>query len=161
MVVVLDHLKAGFNVAKVFRSAQAFGVREVHLVDIGPFDPAPAKGAFRVVPARFFDQLDHSMAALRSAGYGIFRLAADDGPCLSSVELPRRCAFVLGHEEFGISSAGAALPALRIPQVGQVQSLNVSIAASIAMYEYLRQYPIRVEGEVEGTRSEAPRPVPR
>jgi tRNA G18 (ribose-2'-O)-methylase SpoU len=147
LVVVLDHLKAGFNVAKVFRSAQAFGVREVHLVRIRPFDPAPAKGALRVVPARFFDHLDHSMEALRSADYRIFRLAADDGPCLSSVELPLRCAFVLGHEEFGISAAGAELPAVRIPQVGQVQSLNVSIAASIGMYEYLRQYPTEVEWE--------------
>jgi len=37
------------------RSAQAFGAREVHLIDLGPFDPAPAKGAFKAVPPRFFE----------------------------------------------------------------------------------------------------------
>ncbi len=50
-VVVLDHLKAGYNVPKIFRSAEAFGAREVQLIGIGPFDPSPAKGAFRQVPA--------------------------------------------------------------------------------------------------------------
>jgi tRNA G18 (ribose-2'-O)-methylase SpoU len=45
-IIVLDHMKAGFNVAKIFRSAEAFGAREVHLIDIGPFDPAPGKGSF-------------------------------------------------------------------------------------------------------------------
>ncbi|MFO7593918.1 MAG: TrmH family RNA methyltransferase, partial [Pseudomonadota bacterium] len=54
-VVVLDHLKAGFNVPKIFRSAEAFGAHEVHLIGIGPFDPAPAKGAFKKVPARFHE----------------------------------------------------------------------------------------------------------
>ncbi|MDH4007534.1 MAG: hypothetical protein OEU35_05690, partial [Desulfuromonadales bacterium] len=43
-VLVLDQLKAGFNVGKIFRSAEAFGAGAVHLVNIGPFDPAPAKG---------------------------------------------------------------------------------------------------------------------
>jgi len=108
-------------------------------VGIGPFDPAPAKGAFRAVPARFFDRLDDSMATLAAAGYRVFRLVADKGPALHSVQLPARSAFVLGHEEFGISTAGEKLPALSIPQSGRVQSLNVSIAASIAMYEYVRQ----------------------
>jgi tRNA G18 (ribose-2'-O)-methylase SpoU len=50
----------------------------------------------------------------------------------------------LGHEERGISAGIAAYPdiqSLSIPQFGKVQSLNVSIAASIVMWEYLRQNP--------------------
>ena len=38
-VLVLDQLKPGFNVGKIFRSAEAFGAGAVHLVDIGPFRP--------------------------------------------------------------------------------------------------------------------------
>jgi tRNA G18 (ribose-2'-O)-methylase SpoU len=140
LILVLDHLKPGFNVAKIFRSAQAFGVRELHLIGIGPFDPAPAKGAMRVVPARLFEQFDESMRLLAAADYAVFRMVAGGGPALQGARLPRRCALVLGHEEFGLSAAAEALPALSIAQWGGMQSLNVSIAASIAMYEYFRQH---------------------
>jgi tRNA G18 (ribose-2'-O)-methylase SpoU len=141
LILVLDHLKPGFNVAKIFRSAQAFGVRELHLIGIGPFDPAPAKGAMRAVPAHFFDAFDESMRRLAAADYAVFRLVAGGAPSLQRARLPRRCALVVGHEEFGLSAEAGALPALTIAQRGTVQSLNVSIAASIAMYEYFRQNP--------------------
>ncbi|WP_462331182.1 TrmH family RNA methyltransferase [Thiohalocapsa halophila] len=51
---------------------------------------------------------------------------------------------MLGHEEFGLGAAALALPALSIAQYGPVQSLNVSVAASIAMYEYHRQHPLSI-----------------
>ncbi|MGM0593054.1 MAG: TrmH family RNA methyltransferase [Pseudomonadota bacterium] len=143
-VIVLDHLKAGFNVPKVFRSAEALGAREVHLIGIGPFDPAPAKGAFKKVPARFHDDFASCYRELLGQGYRIFTLEPDCDHSLSTTALPERAAFVLGHEERGISFQRADYPqveCLGIPQVGGVQSLNVSIAASIVMYEYLRQYP--------------------
>ncbi|MEW8013730.1 MAG: hypothetical protein AB2807_02755 [Candidatus Sedimenticola endophacoides] len=43
-MIVLDHLKAGYNVPKIFRSADAFGAAAVHLINIGPFDPPPPRG---------------------------------------------------------------------------------------------------------------------
>ena len=52
-VVVLDHLKPSYNIGKIFRSAEAFGAREIHLVGIDFFDPAPGMGAFKWVPAVF------------------------------------------------------------------------------------------------------------
>ncbi|WP_231892831.1 RNA methyltransferase [endosymbiont of unidentified scaly snail isolate Monju] len=66
---VLDHLKAGFNVPKIFRSVQAFGGAEVHLVNIGVFDTAPAKGAFRKVPARFHETFDSAWTDLCDRDY--------------------------------------------------------------------------------------------
>ncbi|BCR04551.1 hypothetical protein DESUT3_16200 [Desulfuromonas versatilis] len=145
-VVVLDSLKPGFNIPKVFRSAEALGAREVHLIDIGPFDPAPAKGSFRKVPARFHDNFQGCWDALRAQGYDLFLLdPAGENP-LPATALPGKSAFVFGHEEWGFSFDPANYPGLRrlaIPQYGQVQSLNVSIAASIVMYEYVRQHGSR------------------
>ena len=60
---------------------------------------------------------------------------------LPGAELPAKSAFVMGHEEHGLSFDRADYPdirALTIPQFGPVQSLNVSVAASIVMYEYIR-----------------------
>jgi tRNA G18 (ribose-2'-O)-methylase SpoU len=143
LVIVLDHLKAGFNVAKIFRSAQAFGAREVHLIGIGPFDPAPAKGALKAVPARFFDDFESAFRVLAEQDYRVFRFAADAGTALPQAVLPAKSAFVFGHEAFGCSFLPGGFPdidTLRIPQYGRVESLNVSIAAGIAMYEYVRRF---------------------
>jgi tRNA G18 (ribose-2'-O)-methylase SpoU len=148
VVCVLDHLKAGFNVPKIFRSAQAFGVYEVHLIGIGPFDPAPAKGAFKRVPARFYDHIDESLERLRELDCTPLRLEADAPAWLTETGLPERCGLIVGHEEFGFSFDAAEYPgigAVSIPLVGALESLNVSIAASIAMYEWVRQHPARVE----------------
>lgn len=141
-VVVLDHLKAGFNVPKIFRSAEAFGAHEIHLIGIGPFDPAPAKGSFKNVPARYHEDFDHCYQTLSERGYTLFTLEPACGEPLASAELPLKSAFIFGHEERGISferSDYSAIRCMHIPQFGRVQSLNVSIAASIVMYEYIRR----------------------
>lgn len=151
-VVVLDHLKAGFNVPKIFRTAQAFGARAIHLVDIGPFDPAPAKGAFRKVPAKHLTTFDESYRLLREEGYTLYTLEAGCGQPLHETVLAQKSAFILGHEERGISFARADYPGvecLAIPMVGKVESLNVSVAASIVMYEYCRQHPLPESAEAE------------
>ena len=143
LIVVLDHLKANYNVPKILRSAQAFGVREVHLIGIGPFDPAPAKGALKHVPARFLDSIDQSLDLLAAGGYRILLLDPTGPTPLPACALPRHSAVVLGHEEHGFSFDPATLPAatpVRIPQWGAMDSLNVSVAASIAMYEYVRRH---------------------
>ena len=141
-VIVLDHLKAGYNVPKIFRSAEAFGAHEVQLIDIGPFDPSPAKGAFRQVPARFFDNFRQSREDLHDRGYTLYALSPNSSLTLSETVLPGKSAFIFGHEEIGLSFDPKDYPdihLLRIPQFGRVESLNVSIAASIVMYEYTRQ----------------------
>lgn len=142
-VIVLDHLKAGFNVAKIFRSAEAFGAREVHLIGIGPFDPAPAKGAFKKVPARFHEDFTSCYRVLLDQGYTLFALEPDCEHSLNTSALPEKSAFIFGHEEMGVSFSREIFEEVRclsIAQLGQVQSLNVSVAASVVMYEYVRQY---------------------
>ena len=141
-VLVLDHLKAGYNVPKIFRSAEAFGAREIHLIDIGVFDPSPAKGAFRKVPAKFYTSFEESHEHLQQQGYVLYALSPDSSRSLLDTKFPSKSAFIFGHEEIGLSFSPADHPNieyLHIPQFGKTESLNVSIAASIVMYEYTRQ----------------------
>jgi tRNA G18 (ribose-2'-O)-methylase SpoU len=142
-ILVLDHLKAGFNVAKIFRSAETFGAHEIHLLNIGPFDPSPAKGALRKVPARFWDNFDDCYKDLADRGYKLYALEPTSATSLNNCKLPEKSAFILGNEEFGLSFDQSAYPdidSLMIRQFGETQSLNVSVAASIVMYEYTRQF---------------------
>jgi tRNA G18 (ribose-2'-O)-methylase SpoU len=142
-IVVLDHLKPNFNIGKIFRSADGFGAHEIHLVGIDFFDPAPAMGAFKWVPARFHTDFDSCYQILCAAGYSLFTLEPKGGRALPDVRLPARSAFIFGHEEYGLSFDPAAYPRLEpltIPQCGRTESLNVSVAASVVMYEYARQH---------------------
>lgn len=142
-VLILDQLKPGFNVPKIFRSAEAFGAAAVHLINIGPFDPAPAKGSFRKVPAVFHETFASCYQILHAEGYQFFILSPDAEKSLCRARVPEKSAFILGHEEFGFSFDNRDyddVEALSIPQCGSVQSLNVSIATSVVMYEYVRQH---------------------
>jgi tRNA G18 (ribose-2'-O)-methylase SpoU len=135
-------MKPSFNIGKIFRSADAFGARELDLIGIDFFDPSPAVGSFKWVPAKFFPNFETCHNRLVEQDYSLFALIPYDGKWLSEARLPRRSAFIFGHEEFGISFDPGAYPhivPLRIPQYGKVESLNVSVAASIVMYEYVRQ----------------------
>ena len=62
---------------------------------------------------------------------------------LHTIGLAQKSAFIIGHEEFGVSfdrTLYEKIRSVKIEQLGRVDSLNVSIAASIAMYEYCRQH---------------------
>jgi tRNA G18 (ribose-2'-O)-methylase SpoU len=142
VALVLDRLKPDFNVPKIFRSAEAFGAHAVHLIGIGPFDPAPAKGGFKHVPARWWSTFADCKRALEAEGFSLIALTPEAPTLLHRMALPERCAFVLGHELGGLSEETRAAPGLvlaRIPQWGTLDSLNVAVAASVALYEYVRQ----------------------
>jgi tRNA G18 (ribose-2'-O)-methylase SpoU len=142
-VLILDELKPSFNVGKTFRSAEAFGAAAVHLVNVAEFDPAPAKGSFRKVPAVFHETFAECHTELSGQGYTFFLLNPEGATSLCIATLPQKSAFILGHEEFGFSFDPEEYPEMKkltIPQFGSVQSLNVSIAASVVMYEYVCQW---------------------
>ena len=142
-VIVLDHLKPTYNIGKIFRSADAFGAREIHLVGIDFFDPAPGMGAFKWVPAIFHDTFFTCYTGLINNGYTPCILEPGKGESISEIKLPVKSAFILGHEEYGISFEPDLFPEIKrltIPQFGKSQSLNVSVAASIVLYDYIRQH---------------------
>ena len=140
-IIILDHLKPSFNVGKIFRSADAFGAKEVHLIGIDSFLTQSAKGAFKYVPAVFHTSFEACYERLKDE-YSFFILEPGAEEKLTGSTFPEKSAFIFGNEEVGISFDAATYPeihSLSIPQFGKVESLNVSIAASIVMYEYLRQ----------------------
>ena len=142
-IVILDHLKPPFNIGKIFRSADAFGMREVHLVGIDYFDPGPARGSFKWVPAHFHSDFDSCYQVLRGQGYQLFATGPEADETLGRCTLPEKSAFVFGNEGGGLSFDPGGykdIQVVRIPQFGRVQSLNVSAAASLVMYEYVKQH---------------------
>ena len=142
-VIVLDNLKRSFNIGKIFRSADAMGASAVHLIGTDFFDPGPAKGSFKWVPAIFHKDFSSCHKKLIETEHMIFTLSPEKSQPVGEISFPLKSAFVFGHEEFGFSFEMDDFHDVRqlsIPQFGKVQSLNVSVAASIVMYEYVRQH---------------------
>ncbi|RUM48048.1 MAG: TrmH family RNA methyltransferase [Desulfocapsa sp.] len=142
-ILVLDGLKPDFNIGKIFRSADAFGALEIHLIGIRAFDPEPAKGSVRWVPFTMHDDFAACYQILKQRGYAVITMEPECSMQLTHCTLAKKTAFVFGHEEFGFSFDPIQFPDIQrvsIPQWGRVQSLNVSVAASIALYEYVRRH---------------------
>ncbi len=142
-IIILDNLKPSFNIGKIFRSADAFGAHQVHLIGIDYFSTKSAKGSFKYVPAYFHDTFHECYEMLDQQGYRFFIFEPGTKVSFTQLDIPMKSAFIFGHEEHGISFDPADfenLTSVTIPQFGRVESLNVSIAASIVMWEYVRQY---------------------
>ena len=150
-ILVLDHLKPGFNLGKIIRTANALGCREVHLVGISMFDPSPTKGTLKQTKTKILETAALSFESLKAEGYQLFAMSPDAKLTLGQIEIPEKSAFIFGHEEFDLSFSPDDFPdikRMRIAQFGIVESLNVSVAAALACYEYTRQrgfVPIRSE----------------
>ncbi|MCC6277872.1 MAG: TrmH family RNA methyltransferase [Oligoflexia bacterium] len=145
-IFVLDSLKPGFNIGKIFRTGNAFGVSEIHLINIGMFDPNPSKGTVKHTKTRSFDTFDSNYRWLVENGFSIYVFDMRGGNTLGSTVFPRKSAFVFGHEEYGFSFNPNEFPEVQtvsIKQFGVVESLNVSVAASLAGFEYLRQHELK------------------
>ncbi len=145
LVLVLDNMKASYNVAKIYRTAEAFSLREIHLINIPYFPPSPAMGCVRKVKSYVYDDFSNSYNQLIEQNYKLFMLDPSAELFLDEVDFPRDSALIIGHEEYGHSFDPGdfeKITPIRIRQYGQVQSLNASIAASIAAYQYLGQHRI-------------------
>lgn len=147
VALILDGLGTPTNVGSIARSAAAYRVDKVWLA--GPTPPFEAAGAQRT--ALGTDRyLDHeavettagAVAAARAAGYRIVGIELAEGAVpLHELRVDGDVCLVIGHEDHGIGKAAleACDDVAFLPQLGKVGSLNVAVAASIAMYEVRRR----------------------
>ena len=143
LVLILDHLKSGFNIAKIIRTAEAFSIREVHIIGTKFFDPYPAKGAIKRVKIYFYPTIVESLERLFKNDYKIYVMDINGEKYIHEINFPKKCAFIFGNEEVGPILKDvdrSKLIKTKIRQFGLTESLNVSIAASIAAYQYVIKY---------------------
>ena len=99
-------------------------------------------GAAAYAPLVLVPNLAEALRRLAKAGY--WRYAADmGGPPLPDADIDARAAIVLGNEGAGVSRLlrDECDAVLSIPMAGHVDSLNVSAAAAVLMYDYRRRHP--------------------
>jgi tRNA (guanosine-2'-O-)-methyltransferase len=148
LTVVLENVHDPHNVSAILRSCDAVGVLTAHAVYTSEEPPA---GAFSRQTsgsaAKWVDVQQHASIAacydhLRGEGLTILATSIRDRAReLYTWNLREPTAIVLGNEMRGVSDEAreGADGLLAIPMVGMVQSLNVSVAAAVCLYEAFRQ----------------------
>ncbi len=145
-VLVLDGVTDPQNVGAAFRSAAAFGARAVVLQDrkSPPLTGVLAKaaaGAIELVAHVRAVNLARAVETLRSLGYLTIALEGEASLSIADALADKRsAALVLGAEGKGVRPgvAEACEKRARIPITPEIDSLNVSAAATIALYEAAR-----------------------
>lgn len=144
--LVLENIHDPHNVSAIFRTCDAVGVPKVSLIYTLEKFPKIGKkssaSAFKWVEKEKFNSVSDCYSSLRKDGFMIYASSiSDEAVDFYKLDLKKKIAIVLGNEHRGVSNdaLSQADKMFRIPMFGMVQSLNVSVAASIILYEALRQ----------------------
>jgi 23S rRNA (guanosine2251-2'-O)-methyltransferase len=145
-LLLLDGVEDPHNLGACLRVADAMGVHAV----IAPKDRAAginatvrkvACGAAESVPFIAVTNLARTMRELKDAGIWLLGAAMETESDLFSINMPSAVGIVLGAEGHGLRrlTAETCDALVRIPMLGSVESLNVSVASGICLYEARRQ----------------------
>lgn len=145
LTVLLDNVHKTHNFSAILRSCDAAGVLEAHAVWPNPRlrpNHMSSGGAGKWVGVQTHGDLDSAIVQLRNRGMQIVAAhLADDALDFRRVDYTRPTVIMLGAELEGISAKGLrhADVSVVIPMVGMAQSLNVSVAAALLLFEARRQ----------------------
>ena len=143
VTLVLDQVHHEHNVSAVLRSADAFGIQNVHLVGLGgKFSSGITQGAERWLTLYRHKSAEESISALQKENYKLAIVEpVEKGSKLKSYpvgDLPfnEKIALIFGSEKQGIGEIfrSRADMATHVPMHGFVESFNISVAAAICMF---------------------------
>ena len=146
LLLVLDGVTDPHNLGACLRVADAAGANAViapkdHAVGVNATVAKVASGAAETVPYFMVTNLARTLGELKERSIRIVGLADGASDSLYALELRGPLAFVLGAEGSGLRQLTRKTcdELVHIPMAGAVESLNVSVAAGVCLYEALRQ----------------------
>ncbi len=145
LTVLMEDVHKPHNIAAIIRTCDAVGIFEAHAVSEDPElrrHHMIAAGTRKWVPVRTHNSLPAAAAALRDQGLSIVAAHLDHRAVdYRDLDYTRPTALLLGSELWGVSDAAARLAdtTVRVPMQGLVESLNVSVAAALVLFEAARQ----------------------
>ena len=147
-VVILDKITDPHNIGAIIRSCDQFGASLVILpehnstgnIAVNEIIGRTSAGASAWVPISIVKNLVRTTEQLKEAGFWIYGADAGGEPC-NTISFAQKSAIIMGSEGSGIDSLlqKKSDAIVSIPTCGKIDSLNVSVAAGILLYELYKK----------------------
>lgn len=147
LTIILENINDKHNLAACLRSCDAVGVSDVYILYHGTQQErklgrnAAASATKWLNLHRYYD-VEECFADIRSKGMKIYTTAlGEESMSLYDLNLTEGVALCFGNEHDGVSNEALKLADgnFNIPQAGMIQSLNISVACAVSLYEAYRQ----------------------
>ena len=144
--VAIENVHDPHNVSAIFRTCDAVGVPKVNLIYTVEKFPSVHKvisaSAFKWVEKENFTSVKSCFDNYKQKGFKVYSSLLDENSIsLYDLDFTEKCLIVLGNEHRGVSEEAIqnSDQTFYIPMRGMVESLNVSVAAAVSLYEAQRQ----------------------
>lgn len=154
LTVVLENIFDPLNISAVLRSCDAVGVREVFVVYTQKYldkrglvlGKRTSGGTFKWMDVYVFEELEECFRRVRER-YGriLATSLGERSESLYDLDLTQPTALLFGNEDEGVSPEALALcdGNFMVPQVGFAESLNISVACAVSLFEARRQRAVQ------------------
>lgn len=147
ITVVLENVWDPHNISAVMRSCDAVGVQEIYVLATKiqrhtEWNFRSGSSAAKWLTIHQYDAVEECFKRLREKYETVLAAYLHTGSVsLYHTDLTKKCALVFGNEHAGVSDEVRVLTDgnFAIPQVGMIQSLNISVACAVTLYEAFRQ----------------------
>ncbi len=146
LVLVLDHISDVRNFGAIARTAECAGVDGIVIPDKGSVRISgdavkTSAGALMKIPVARVGSLRETVKYLTMAGLKVVSATEKSDTDLFDADMSGPLAIIMGSEDVGVSDSLQDMSNLkiRIPLLGEIASLNVSVAAGVVLYEVIRQ----------------------
>lgn len=141
--IAIENTLRDFNMGTIVRSANAFGVRRVHVIGRRQWNRRGAMMTDKYLAMVYHDTPEQFAVVMHDEDRQIIGIENNVASrTLHEQTMAERCVLVFGQEQQGLSDGLLAVcdAVAHIDQLGSTRSLNVGVAAGIAMYEWSRRH---------------------
>ncbi len=141
LLVALNAIKNPHNASAIARTADAVGIYQLYTDNAMLFKASTSKGAHRWLIINYVQDMPSFLKQKRREGFQVVVTYVHGGVPYTEIDYTKPTVLVMGNEAEGVEEEVLEVADKRIwiPMYGMVESLNVSVATAVILYEALKQ----------------------